>query len=246
MRVLGIVPARGGSKGVPRKSIRRLGGVPLLCYTATAALAARQLTRVVLSTDDDEIADIGRRAGMEVPFLRPAGLADDAAPMLGVVRHAIEAIEAIDPEPWDAVCLLQPTVPFRDPTEIDACVTLLAATGADCALTVRTIPAEHHPLWAYVEGPDRTLRLFTGDTEPRTRRQDLPRAYHRDGSVYVTRRDVVMHANSLYGGRVVGLTMDGEARVNIDTMADWARAERLLRDAAVSAAQGASSGPSGG
>lgn len=230
MRVLGIVPARGGSKGVPRKSIRNLGGVPLLCYTATAALAARRLTRVVLSTDDVEIAEVGRRAGLEVPFIRPAALADDAAPMLGVVRHAIETIEATDPERWDAVCLLQPTVPFRDPTEIDACVELLASTGADCALTVRPIPAEHHPLWAYVEAPDGALRLFTGDAEPRTRRQDLPRAFHRDGSVYVTRRDVVMLSNSLYGGRVVGLPMEGAARVNIDTMSDWADAERILRD----------------
>ena len=243
MRVLGIVPARGGSKGVPRKSIRMLAGMPLLCYTAAAALAARRLSRVVLSTDDTEIADVGRRAGLDVPFLRPAELADDSAPMLGVVRHAIEAVEAVDPVRWDAVCLLQPTVPFRDPDEIDACVDLLDATGADCAVTVRSIPAEHHPFWAYVEGPDRTIRLFTGDAEPRTRRQDLPRAFHRDGSVYVSRRDVVMHRNSLYGARVVGLPMEGEMRVNIDTMADWERAERLVRDGAAPVPLPGSCGP---
>ena len=229
MNVLGIVPARGGSKGVPRKSLRPLGGVPLLCYTAAAALAARHLSRVVLSTDDAEIAELGRRAGLEVPFARPADLADDASPMLGVIQHAVREVERLGPGSWDAVCLLQPTTPFRDASEIDECIELFEATGADCAITVRSIPAEHHPLWAYVQDADQTLRLFTGDAEPRTRRQDLPASFHRDGSVYVTRRDVIMDRNSIYGSRVVGLQRDGEARVNIDTLGDWERAEQVVR-----------------
>ncbi|MGH9901714.1 MAG: cytidylyltransferase domain-containing protein, partial [Pyrinomonadaceae bacterium] len=107
MRVLGLIPARGGSKGVPRKNIRALCGKPLLQYTAEAALSARSLARVILSTEDAEIADVGRRCGLEVPFVRPAELAEDTTPMLPVVQHALAQMEK-DGESFDAVCLLQP------------------------------------------------------------------------------------------------------------------------------------------
>ena len=226
MRVLGLVPARGGSKGVPRKNVRSLAGLPLLAWTAEAALGARALARVVLTTDDAEVAAVGRACGLEVPFLRPAALAGDAAPTLPAVQHALAHLES-EGDQFDAVCLLQPTSPFRRSEDVDACVALLATGGADTVLSVLPVPAEHNPHWVYLRAPDGALRLATGEAAPVPRRQALPPAYHRDGAVYVTRRDVVMEGNSLYGARVLGYEMPPERGVNIDTPDDWARAEAL-------------------
>src|SRR5262245_47339603 len=139
-RVLGLVPARGGSKGVPRKNIRLMADKPLLQYTAEAAPAARRLTRVVLSTDDETIARVGRGCGLDVPFVRPAHLAEDATPMLPVVQHALQWFDDNGVR-FDAVCLLQPTSPLRRAADIDHCIEMLDATGADSVVTVLPVPA---------------------------------------------------------------------------------------------------------
>ncbi|HEU6451553.1 MAG TPA: acylneuraminate cytidylyltransferase family protein [Gemmatimonadaceae bacterium] len=238
MRVLGLVPARGGSRGVPRKNARLLGGKPLLQYTADAALAARLLTRVVLSTDDAEIAEIGRRCGLDVPFMRPAELARDETPMVPVVRHALEAVEATDGA-YDAVCLLQPTAPLRGSEEIDACIELLERGGADTVITVRRVPEEYNPHWVYFADESGALSLSTGEAAPIARRQELPPAFHRDGAVYVARRAVVMERGSLFGDRVLGYVADREHTVNIDGPADWRRAEQLVERLEAEAEQGA-------
>ncbi|HEX3129953.1 MAG TPA: acylneuraminate cytidylyltransferase family protein [Thermoanaerobaculia bacterium] len=220
MKVLGLIPARGGSKGIPGKNVRPLGGRPLLAWTAEAALAARRLSRVVLSTDDEAIAEVGRQCGLDVPFLRPAELARDDTPTLPVVRHALEELKG-----FDAVCLLQPTSPFRRDEDIDACIAMLEERDLDAVVSVLPVPAEHNPHWVYFEDGG-LLRLATGEEQPIPRRQELPPAFHRDGSVYVTRREVVMRG-SLYGRRLGGYVMP-KAGVNLDTPADWERAERLL------------------
>jgi CMP-N-acetylneuraminic acid synthetase len=225
-RVLGLVPARGGSRGIPRKNVRLLAGKPLLAYTAECALAATRLARVVLSTEDEEIAAIGRRHGLETPFLRPAELARDDTPTLPVVRHALAELERSG-DRYDAVCLLQPTHPFRRPGDVDACIEKLEREGADCVMTTLPVPPEHNPHWAYVPCADGCLHLATGELAPIPRRQDLPPAFFREGSVYVTRRDVVMEQGSLYGRLVLGLPVDGSRSVNLDTPRDWERAEAL-------------------
>lgn len=227
MRVLGLVPARGGSKGIPRKNVRLLGGRPLLAYTADAALAAGSLERVIVSTEDAEIAEVARRCGLEVPFLRPDELARDETPMLPVVRHALGVLEAAG-DRFDAVCLLQPTNPFRRPEDIDGCVALLRETGGDAVVSVRAVPPEHNPYWVYLRNGDGLLRPSVGTGDPIPRRQDLPAAFHRDGSVYVTRRDVVIQGESLYGDRLFGYECRDQAAVNLDEPEDWERAERLL------------------
>ena len=227
LRVLGLIPARGGSKGVPRKNICLLGGRPLLAYTAQAALAARRLSRVILSTEDPEVADVGRQCGLEVPFVRPGDLAQDATASLAVVQHALRWLE-LRGERYDAVCLLEPTAPLRCVDEIDGCVALCQESGADAVVTVRRVPDEFNPHWTYVAGEDGYLRLSTGERTPVTRRQALPPAYYRDGSVYVTRRDTVLDGNSLYGERLVGYVVESGPWVNIDTPADWERAEELI------------------
>jgi CMP-N,N'-diacetyllegionaminic acid synthase len=225
MRVVGIVTARGGSKGVPGKNIRALGGKPLLAWTADAARAAKRLARTILSTDDPAIAEVGRACGLDVPFMRPAALATDAAPTLPVLQHALAELEAAG-EHCDAICLLQPTNPFRTAALIDACIDRLEASGADCVISVLTVPADYNPHWVYFASDGGELRPAMGG-EPITRRQALPPAFHREGSVYVTRRDVLA-AGSIYGKRVVGVEVDAADHVNIDTLDDWARAEALV------------------
>ena len=226
MRVLGVVTARGGSKGIPGKNVRPLGGRPLLAWTAEAALAARRLSRVVLTTDDERIAEVGRACGLEVPFLRPAELAQDDTPTLPVLRHAVAELERAG-DRFDAVCLLQPTSPFRRAGDIDGCIELLGSAGLDAVVSVLPVPPEHNPHWVYFRDGDGLLRLATGEEQPIPRRQELPPAFHRDGAVYVTRRDVLMEGNSLYGKRLGGYLTDPRS-VNLDTPEDWERAESLL------------------
>jgi CMP-N,N'-diacetyllegionaminic acid synthase len=228
MRVLGLIPARGGSKGVVRKNVRPLAGKPLLQWTAESALAARTLTSVVLSTDDEEIAALGRRCGVDVPFLRPADFATDETPTLLVVQHALRALERFGRR-FDAVCLLQPTNPFRRASDIDACVELLATSKADAVVSVLRVPEEYNPHWVYFREFDGSLRLSTGEREPLPRRQLLPPAFRREGSVYVTRRKVILEGNSLYGARVLGYEVTDADAINIDTPADWARAEAMMQ-----------------
>jgi CMP-N-acetylneuraminic acid synthetase len=226
MRVLGLVPARGGSKGVPGKNIRLLRGKPLLQYTAEAALNSQLLSRVILSTESTEIAEIGARCGLEVPFMRPLDLAADETPMLPVVKHALKMLDG-DGSKYDAVCLLQPTNPLRRTEDIDGCITWMEKTNADAVVTTIEVPAEHNPHWVYFQNGDGLLRLSTGESVPIARRQDLPRAFHREGSVYVARCSVVREG-SLYGQRLAGYPIERNRSVNIDSSDDWARAEALL------------------
>lgn len=236
MNVLGLIPARGGSKGIAHKNIKLLGGKPLLQYTADAALQSKFLTRIVLSTDDAEIAALGKRLGLEVPFLRPPELARDDTPTLPVVQHAIRFLEARNQQSeisnlnFDFICLLQPTSPLRTAATIDACVELLITSEADTVITVLPVPPEHNPHWVYFETKDGWLRLSTGEASPIPRRQDLPSAWHREGSVYVIRRDIVMRNNTLFGARVLGYPVEPSRSVNLDTNDDWEQAESLLRN----------------
>lgn len=227
MRILGLVPARGGSKGVPRKNIRQLGRKPLVAYTIDAAKRAQRLDRVVISTEDEEIANIAKALGAEVPFMRPPELARDDSPTLSVVQHALRTLED---QGWrcDAICLLQPTFPFRVAADIDACIEKFEETQADCVVTVHPVPHQYNPHWVYFEGPDGLLRISTGEVAPIPRRQLLPAAFHRSGSIYVTRTEVVLEQSLLYGRRLVGYETPTDDCCNIDTLEDWARAEALL------------------
>lgn len=234
MRVAGIITARGGSKGVPRKNIVDLAGRSLLSYTADAALGSK-LTRVIVSTDDDEIASEARRCGLETPFMRPAELARDETPTLPVLQHAVAWMEHAG-ERYDAFCILQPTHPFRQSQDIDRCVDLLVESGADSVMTIARVPDEFNPHWTYWMDPSGSLRLTTGEPAPIPRRQDLPPAFHREGSVYITRRDVLMQQHSLYGQRTVGLLVDQDKRVNIDTMQDLEQARAVLNNAGLNKA----------
>jgi CMP-N-acetylneuraminic acid synthetase len=238
IKVLGIIPARGGSKGVPGKNIKMLCGKPLLAYTAESALGAKRLTRTILSTDDPEIAKVGRSLGLDVPFMRPAELATDTSPTFPVVLHALTTLET-QGEIYDAVCLLQPTNPLRRSEDIDNCIDLWETSGADSVISIMPVPETYNPKWVYFRSLTGEMVLATGDVEPVKRRQDLPAAFHRDGSIYITSRNVLDEFGNLYGTNVRGYEIDSQRCVNIDTDEDWALAERTLNlDNALTSANG--------
>jgi CMP-N,N'-diacetyllegionaminic acid synthase len=225
MHILGLIPARGGSSGVPRKNVKLLNGVSLIGYTIAAGIAAERLDRVVVSTEDDEIAAIGKGFGADVPFLRPRDLATDESPTLDTVVHAVEYFQGVG-EHFDAVCLLQPTVPFRTSADIDQAIDKFERTGADSLISVSEIPHTYNPHWAFIQdtNPDH-LRIATGDESIIPRRQDLPRAFHRDGSIYITKSSVILDDRSIYGSTITYFENVGRRQINIDTEADWAKAE---------------------
>lgn len=226
-RVLGLVPARGGSKGVPRKNVRLLRGRPLLAYTADAARGARRLTRVVVSTDDPEIAEVALGCGLEVPFMRPAALAGDEAPMVPVVQHAIRALECAG-DRFDAVCVLQPTCPLRRPADIDGAVALLEATGADSVISFVAVGEKHPMRMKHLDEEGRVTNPPFAEPAEGMRRQALPPLYLREGSIYLTRRTTIMEHGMLQGADCRAWVVPPERACNIDTPFDLAMAEWML------------------
>ena len=225
MQVLGLIPARGGSKGIPNKNLRPLAGRPLLAYTVAAAQASRRLSRVVLSTDDGAIAAAGRQLGLDVPFMRPSELCADTTPMLPVLQHAMRALAA-EGYVTDVVVLLQPTSPLRGPEHIDAAVDALLTTGADSVVSVVEVPHQFNPVSVLRIADGRLTPFAAGATV--TRRQDKPLVYARNGPAVLAVQARVLDAGSLYGEDSRPLVMSAEASVDIDDLHDLQYAEFLL------------------
>lgn len=226
MKILGLIPARGGSKGISKKNIKPLGGKPLLEYTFEAAKTSKLLNRIILSSDSKEIINIARQIGLEAPFLRPSNLALDESSSLDVIRHAINFFE-VKGEYFDAICLLQPTTPFRKKGLIDEAIKKLQKKDFDSVITVRKVPAEFNPHWVFEE-KNGSLKLATGDSKIITRRQDLPTAFHRDGALYLTRTNTIIQDKSLYGNHIGYIDTTEFPYVNIDLPEDWTKAEKIL------------------
>jgi N-acylneuraminate cytidylyltransferase len=227
MQLLGIIPARGGSKGIPGKNIRPLGGKPLLAYTALAARAAGICTRLILSTDSEEIAQAGRQWKVEVPFLRPPELARDETAMLPVLQHAVTEMRARGFAP-DAIVILQPTAPFRRADDLRAGFQLLQSDPAlDSVVAVEPVPEHYSPHFVLKIEDDRLLPFIEGGLKI-TRRQDAPKAYSRSGDFYFTRINTLMDGHSIYGANCRPYIVSHSDRVNLDTLADWAEAERVV------------------
>ena len=226
MKILGLIPARGGSKGIPGKNIKSLVGKPLLQYTFEAAKNSKLLTRAILSSDDQNIIEIAKKIRLEVPFLRPQELAQDNTSSLAVVQHAMKVF-AEKNEKFDAVCLLQPTTPFRRQGLIDEAIEQFKAGDYDSLISVREVPAEFNPHWVFEENNGR-LTIATGEKEIISQRQKLPKVYHRDGAIYITKTNVLLEQNSLYGQKIGFIDTTGDPYVNIDTPEDWEKAGRII------------------
>lgn len=223
--VLGLIPARAGSKGLPGKNIKEMAGKPLLAHAIDAARDSGVIDRLVLSTDSEDIAAVGRAHGAEVPFLRPARLAADDTPMLAVVEHALAAL-ADDGFVPEIIVLLQPTSPLRRPRHLAEAVRLLRETDCDAVASVVALPAHLSPDYVMRLEQDRLVH-FLPEGQRITRRQDARTAYVRDGTVYAFRRGTVARG-SLYGDHCRALLVPARDSVSIDDQADWEAAERTL------------------
>ncbi|MBL8629836.1 MAG: acylneuraminate cytidylyltransferase family protein [Rhodospirillaceae bacterium] len=226
--VIAVIPARGGSKGVPRKNIRPLLGKPLIAWTIDAALAANSVSRVIVSTDDHEIAVIARACGAEVPFMRPDEFAQDDTPDMPVLKHALEFLTVKENHDCAMVAWLRPTAPLRLADDIDAAIDVLAKSTADSVRSVSVSKA--HPYWMKTLS-DGVLQPFVpGEDEQKyPRRQALPPVYALNGAVDVMRTKTLQGWATLWGARVAGYVMPPERSVDIDTEADFVVAEALLR-----------------
>jgi CMP-N,N'-diacetyllegionaminic acid synthase len=222
-RILAIIPARAGSKGVPGKNLRPLAGKPLILWTIEQALAAKRLSDVVVSTDSEEIAAFARAAGALAPFLRPPELATDEAATEPAMRHALGQMEQRG-DPYDAVMLLQPTSPLRLPGTIDRAIEAFNTSGADSLLGV---VANHAFFWQ--TDPIRA----SYDPANRPRRQDIApsdRRYRETGSIYLTRRDAFLEDGNRLAGNIALFEMDEREGWEVDTLTDFAVLETLMHE----------------
>ena len=227
--VLALVPARGGSKGIPGKNVRPLAGHTLLYYAAQAAAASGVVDRTVLSTDSAQVADEGRRAGLEVPFMRPGALGQDDTPMLPVIEHAVKELSDSGWEP-EIVVLLQPTSPLRTGVHVRDAVQALRQTGADSVVTVVELPRHLSPDYV-MKIDDGRLVPFLAEGSRITRRQDTRPAFVRDGTAYVFWTKTLRKTRSIYGEHCHPLVVPPNDSITIDTPGDWDAAERRLADA---------------
>ncbi|MBF0182395.1 MAG: acylneuraminate cytidylyltransferase family protein [Magnetococcales bacterium] len=229
-RILGLTLARGGSKSVPRKNIQPLLGLPLIAWTIREALQSRHITRYLVSTDDAEIREVAMRHGAEVPFLRPAELATDAASSVAAMRHAVAWAEADEGARYDYVIELMCTNPMKRVADIDGALEKLMATGADSVIAVHRLE-DHHPIRIKKIVDDRIVDFSLPET-PETRRQDLkPDAYIRSGAIYALRRDHLMVDGRRYGSvESRPWILAPEKGVNVDSPVDFKVAEFLLAE----------------
>jgi CMP-N,N'-diacetyllegionaminic acid synthase len=232
-RVLGVVTARAGSKGIPGKNTRPLAGKPLILYTIEAALASGAFDRVILSTDDEAAAALAREAGCEVPFMRPAALAADDTPHLPVMQHAVAWLRDRDHYEPDSVMTLLPTSPLRQPAHMREAVDLERSSGADSVIGVDALPSHFNPMRVVSIDGDGWARLFVGGAPVRRRpgrRQDMPPAWVMNGAIYLFKTQFLFDPvePNLYGDRVAAMIMTPPYGLNLDEPEDWELAERIL------------------
>ena len=228
--VLGVIPARGGSKSIPRKNLADVGGKPLVAHMIGHALAASRVSDVVVSTEDSEISAVAKEYGAEVPFLRPRELAGDEVLSLPVVQHAVREMEALKGCVYDTIVLLQPTAPLCRPEDIDACIHRLEQGDCDSAVTVIEVKTLH---------PYRMKRIIDGDVllnyvdqgfEDMRPRQTLPPVYKRSGAAYASKRSVVMEQDTLVGDNARAVIVPQDTGVDIDTPEDLELARRIFAE----------------
>lgn len=224
--IVGLIPARGGSKGIPGKNLALCASKPLLWHTVNAAKASK-LARLIVSTDDPDIAAAGKKFGAEVPFQRPAEISGDEAPMIAVMQHALEWLQSEGAAP-DAIALLQPTSPLRTTAHINEALKLFEERKADTVVSVVRVQHRYSP-GSLMEQEDGVLKPAKGRGSSATRRQDKPVLFARNGpAILITRSDLIREGR-MYGDNTVGYEMAELDSIDVDTVDDLKHAELLLR-----------------
>jgi len=229
MRILAIVPARGGSKSVPRKNIANIAGKPLLAYTVEEALKVSAITDLVVSTDDEEIGVVARSLGAQVPFLRPAELATDHAQSAPVLKHCLLHMENRLGTPYDAVLMLQPTTPLRRAEHMERAIQMMRNSDCDSVASIVSVEGNHPFRMKRLIG-DRLINYIEQGFEDMRPRQVLPTVYIRNGAIYLSRRNVVAKSDRIIGEHCLGFEMSLEESVNIDDRLDFKMAEFMLQE----------------
>jgi CMP-N-acetylneuraminic acid synthetase len=225
LRVLAVVPARGGSKGLARKNLLPVGGVPLVARVGDVVRGCSTIDRSVVSTDDEEIAAVAVDAGLDAPFRRPERLSGDRIGDVEVLQHALQATEADDGHRYDVIVMLQPTAPLRTAHQVEAAIAMLVDDGLDAVWTVSPTDGKAHPV-KQLQLVDGLLTYDHPDGGTIVARQQLSPLWHRNGIAYVLRR-ATLEAGGLLGARTGGLVVDGPV-ANIDDAVDLGWAEFLL------------------
>jgi N-acylneuraminate cytidylyltransferase len=223
MKVLSVIPLRGGSKSIPGKNIRSLGGKPLFMWSVESALAAGIDQHLFVNTDADAIAEAASKAGVRV-YRRPASLGGDSVPTIAVLQEMLQSLEA-QGETYDVLLLLQATYPFRPAGMIADALTAYRAQQADSLVSVLEVPHQFNPHWVF-EAREGYLQIATGEDDIIKRRQDLPPSYYRDGGLYISDAKLIREGKSLLGQRLAFVLSDPDRYVNIDHEADWQLAEQ--------------------
>lgn len=225
--ILAIIPARGGSKGVPKKNIKPLNGVPLIGYTIQEAKKTKYINRVIVSTDDEEIAEISKKYGAEIPYLRPKELAEDKSPTIDSIIHMLNWLKEHENYNPDYVCLLQCTSPLRDSEDIDGTIEKAMSEAVDGAISVCL--AEVNPYWTNIFHGEK-LKYFLEEGKKITRRQDLPNIYRINGAIYLIKTEILLKDKTFETDNVTGFVMSNEKSIDIDTELDFKFAEILMKN----------------
>lgn len=228
LKILGIITARGGSKGIPGKNLAIVGGKPLIAWTIDAARESRWLTRTIVSTDSEEIAAVARECGADVPFLRPPELARDETPHLPVLLHALDWMEQQAGFKADYLLVLQPTSPLRTAADIDAAIELAREKDADSVIGMAEIHG--HPYWCKTLLPDGRLAPLVSPPPGSLRRQDLPKALMPNGAIYLARIDWFRQHETFYGEKTFAYVMPPERSLDIDTPWELQLAQMIFRE----------------
>lgn len=230
--ILAVIPARGGSKGLPGKNILPLAGHPLIAYSIRAAHAAPSITRTIVTTDDEEIAAVARHYGAELPFMRPAAYAQDMSTDLEVFEHALSWLWEHEQYRPDWVVQLRPTSPIRYVEDIEACIERVRAAGADSIRVVTKSPLTPYKMWRVPDPDAPMIPLLTLEDEPEPfnqPRQKLPQTYWQIGTLDVIRTDVITEQRSMSGKKIMPYIVDASLAVDIDDRASFDRAAELIR-----------------
>jgi len=227
LNVLAVVPARGGSKGIPLKNLREVGGRPLVARVGDVIRKVHEIDRAVVSTDHPGIAQVANEAGIDSPFLRPEGISGDTIGDIDVLTHALAATETVDRRQYDIVVMLQPTSPLRTPRQVSATIRMLVEGGWDSVWTVSPTDPKAHPLKQLTVGEGRSLGYYDPRGAEVVARQQLAPLYHRNGIAYAMTRACLVEQHTIKGRRAGALIIDGE-HVSIDSEWDIALVEWLL------------------